>query len=167
MSTLNKSTRPPIPNRPREPIGNRPLPKGIVAIGQNQPSASSAAPESVPEGTLIVGRDIQVKGQIDECRALIVEGRVEATLKTDRLEIRIGGTLAGLAEVEHAVIAGIFEGNLSVSGQLDLAATGQVRGETRYARIAIEAGGVIVGSVDRIGEVQEGGQSPSLASTGS
>lgn len=167
MKTVTQTPRQPIPSRPREPIGNRPLPKGIVAVGQSQPLPGPAALDSAPEGTLIVGRDIHVKGQIDDCRALIVEGRVEATLKTDRLEVRKGGTFLGAAETGHAMIAGTFEGTLNVTGQLDVAASGLVRGETSYDRIAIEAGGAIVGTVGRAGDAEDQNQRPSLADTGS
>jgi cytoskeletal protein CcmA (bactofilin family) len=167
MSTTIQPPRPPIPSRPREPIGNRPLPKGIVAVAHSQPAPGPAVPDRAPEGTLIVGRDIQVKGQIDDCRALVVEGRVEATLKTDRLEVRKGGIFVGSAEVGHARIAGTFEGDLNVTGQLDVAAGGLVRGETCYTRITIEAGGAIVGTVGRAGDAENQSQRPSLAETGS
>ncbi len=166
MNPITQPPRPPIPSRPREPIGNRPLPKGIVGIAQTQPRSGPAAPNRAPEGTLIVGRDIHVKGQIDDCRALVVEGRVEATLKTDRLEVRKGGTFVGSAEVEHADIAGTFEGTLNATGQLNVAAGGLVRGETRYAKITIEAGGAIVGTVARAGETEDRSERPSLANTG-
>ena len=148
MSTITQPPRPPIPSRRPEPLGNRPLPKGVVGLAQTPAPHGIGARDSAPEGTLIVGRDIQVKGQIDDCRALVVEGRVEATLKADRLEVRPGGTFVGAARVAHAVVAGTFEGTLHAEEQLSVAAGGRVRGEIRYVRIAIEVGGEIGGNVD-------------------
>ncbi len=177
MNTTTQPPRPSLSPRAQEPIGNRPLPKGIVPIGQaqvSQPQAARfpgapgpAARDSVPEGTLIVGGDIQVKGQIKDCQALIVEGRVEATLKADRLEVRKGGTFVGTAEVKQAVIAGVFEGRLQAGELLGVAASGRVRGEVRYARIVIEAGGEIGGNVDTLAAGGLETQAPSLAETGS
>ena len=170
MSTLSQPPRPPIPARPREVTGNRPLPKGIVGLAQAQQAQASASLETAPEGTLIVGRDIHVKGEIEDCRVLVVEGRVEASTKAERLEVRRGGAFLGGAEVARAEIAGTFEGKLTVSESLEIGAGGRVRGEIRYARIAIEAGGEIAGDVgtaaDAAKEEAEAAR-PSLAETGS
>ena len=171
MTTFTQPTRPPIPARPREVTGNRPLPKGIVGLAQaQQAQASAASLESAPEGTLIVGRDIHVKGEIEDCRVLVVEGRVEASTKAERLEVRRGGAFFGGAEVARAEIAGTFEGKMTAAESLEIGAGGRVRGEIRYARITIEAGGEIAGDVgtaaDAAKEEAEAAR-PSLADTGS
>ena len=170
MSTFTQPTRPPIPARPREVTGNRPLPKGIVGLAQAQQAQASASLESAPEGTLIVGRDIHVKGEIEDCRVLVVEGRVEASTKAERLEVRRGGAFYGGAEVARAEIAGTFEGKMTVTESLEIGAGGRVCGEIRYARITIEAGGEIAGDVgtaaDAAKEEAEAAR-PSLADTGS
>lgn len=167
MSTRSQPPRPSIPAHTREAVGHRPLPKGIVGLAQPQASPAS---ETATEGTLIVGRDIQVKGEIDACRALIVEGRVEASVKADRLEVRKGGTFIGGAEVDSAKIAGTFDGALNAAERLDIADGGRVRGEIRYARIAIEAGGEIAGDVGTTADAakdDDAAEQPSLAETGS
>ena len=170
MSTLTQPPRPAGPSRPRELTGNRPLPKGIVGLAQAQQAQASAGQERAPEGTLIVGRDIHMKGQIQDCRVLVVEGRVEASTRAERIEVRRGGTFIGGAEVARAQIAGTFEGKLSVAETLEIGASGRVRGEIRYARIAIEAGGEIAGDIgtaeDAAREEAEP-ERPSLAETGS
>ncbi len=170
MNSITTPSRPPIPARPREPLGNRPLPKGIVALDQKQPAPNAAAADRAPEGTLIVGRDIHVQGEIEDCRVLVVEGRVEAAIKAESLEIREGGRFEGTAEVARAQVAGSFEGTMRALERLSVAATGRVQGDIRYARIAIEAGGEIAGTVEagaKAAEPDQAARAPSLASTGS
>ncbi len=170
MSTITNQSRPPIPARAREPLGQRPLPKGIVAIAQPQQAQTEPASGGAPQGTLIVGRDIQVKGQIDECQTLIVEGRVEASLRAKRLEVRKGGTFVGSAEVEQADVAGTFDGTLHAVEELRIGANGRAQGEICYGRLSIETGGVIAGTVGTAADMQErenSGDSERFAETGS
>ncbi len=125
----------------------RPLPAGVVGLSQIARGLRSERREATPSGTLIIGRDIQVKGEIKSCQSLIVEGRVEASLAAEALHVLNGGLFKGSAEVERADIAGTFEGTLTVRGQLSIKANGRVSGRIRYARINIEAGGEIAGEV--------------------
>ncbi len=125
----------------------RPLPVGVVGLSQIERDPRSASREATPSGTLIIGRDIQVKGEIESCQSLIVEGRVEASLAAETLHVLNGGLFKGSAEVERADIAGTFEGTLTVRGQLAIKANGRASGRIRYARINIEAGGEIAGEV--------------------
>jgi cytoskeletal protein CcmA (bactofilin family) len=126
--------------------------------------------ENASQGTLIVGRDIQVKGQIDECQTLIVEGRVEASVRAKRLEVRKGGTFVGAAEVEQAEVAGTFDGTLHVSAELRIGTNGRAQGEIYYGRLAIETGGVIAGTVGTAADLREragSAENQRLAETGS
>ncbi|MCH9000537.1 MAG: polymer-forming cytoskeletal protein [Proteobacteria bacterium] len=128
-------------------IQQRPLPAGVVGLSQIARGPRSERREATPSGTLIIGRDIRVKGEIESCQSLIVEGRVEASLAAEALHVLNGGRFKGSAEVERADIAGTFEGTLTVRGRLSIKASGRVSGRVRYARINIEAGGEIAGEV--------------------
>jgi len=148
MTTTLQPVRPHIPLRGGDTKKNRPLPKGVLGIGQLEQARGAARRESAPSGTLIVGRGIQIKGGIENCRTLVVEGRVEASLKAETLEVLKGGLFRGTAAVGEATIAGTFEGTLIVSKRLNIAPGGHAGGKIRYAQIAIEPGGVISGDVD-------------------
>lgn len=150
------SSQPPAPSRPArpaEPAKQRPLPSGVVGLSALE-RGRGAQRERTPSGTLIVGQGIQVKGQVDSCRTLIVEGRVEASLAADTLEVRAEGRFKGTAAVENAEIAGSFDGNLTVRDLLTIKSGGRVSGTLRYARIHIETGGEIAGDVG-VGEEVE------------
>lgn len=98
---------------------------------------------------LIVGRDIELTGSIAACDTLVVEGRVDSTLSgASVIDVAAGGTFHGTAEVDHAEIAGTFEGDLTVNKKLSLARTGRIIGTVRYATLEVEAGGQIQGMAE-------------------
>lgn len=111
-----------------------------------------AAAETSSQGTLIVGEGIQVKGEIQSCTTLVVEGRVEASLEAEELTVREGGVYDGKAVVETARIAGDFSGELTVRGLLTISAGGGVSGSLRYGDLRIEQGGRLSGDVDLLTE---------------
>ena len=100
---------------------------------------------------LIVGRDIQLNGEITECDKLVVEGHVEIKLPGARvLEVSPNGFFKGNAEVEEADISGRFEGDLTARERLIIRAGGRVNGTVRYGRIVIESGGEIAGDMQTL-----------------
>ena len=100
---------------------------------------------------LVVGRSIQLSGEIAACEHLIVEGRVEVTLSGARLlEVASCGVFKGTAEVDEAIISGHMDGDLTVNKQLTLHSGGKISGSVRYASIIIEAGGEVSGDMQAI-----------------
>src|SRR3546814_20056466 len=103
--------------------------------------SSDVCSSDLSEGTLIVGEGIQVKGEIQSCTTLIVEGKVEASLEAVELAVRDSGHYAGTALVDTARIAGSFSGELTVSGLLTVAAGGRVPGTLLYGELRVAQGG--------------------------
>ena len=126
--------------------------------GAHSPTAVAdmrRAPSSVPEdetggSRLIVGRDIQVKGEIAKCDTLVVEGRVEASMDSRVIRIAESGVFIGEVGIDYADIIGRFEGKLTARKRLVIHPTGQVSGTIRYGAIQIEEGGQIMGDVQVI-----------------
>ena len=109
------------------------------------------APSPEQEGSqLIVGRDIQVKGEILSCGTLIVEGRVEASMDSRVIRIAEGGVFIGEVGIDTAEIMGRFEGKLTARKRLIIHPTGRVSGTIRYGAIQIQEGGQIMGDVQVI-----------------
>ncbi len=97
---------------------------------------------------LIVGREIELSGEIRSCDKLVVEGTVDADLSDSvALEVTPSGVYKGSAVIDVAEIAGRFEGDLTVRERLYLRATGQVHGTIRYRGLEIESGGRIGGTL--------------------
>jgi cytoskeletal protein CcmA (bactofilin family) len=99
---------------------------------------------------LIVGRDIQVKGEIASCDTLVV-GRVEASMDARLIRIAESGVFIGEVGIDYAEIIGRFEGKLTARKRLVIHPTGRVSGIIRYGAIQIEEGGQIMGDVQVIG----------------
>ncbi len=116
-----------------------------------QPDDAAGRPARPQDNTLIVGRNIRLKGEISACQRLIVEGRVEASMHSGTIEIAEGGVMCGDVEVDSADIFGRFEGNLTARKRLTVHKTGQVKGRIRFGEVAIDAGGTIAGDVEVIG----------------
>ncbi len=105
---------------------------------------------SISKGSrMSVGPGIQLKGEISNCAALVVEGDVDATLDGEALEISQRGVFNGTARVETADIQGQFEGDLTVSGLLRIENGGSVSGKVRYGRIEVVAGGELSGEISK------------------
>lgn len=101
--------------------------------------------------TLIVGREINLRGEIGQCERLLVHGRAEATItRCGSVEISETGMLGGTAEVQQAEVRGRFEGTLQVRGRLVIRSGGRVSGRISYAEIEIEPGGRLDGEVASI-----------------
>lgn len=100
---------------------------------------------------LIVGREIQLNGEITACDKLIVEGHVEVNLPGARvLEISPSGLFKGTAEVDEADISGRFDGDLIARERLIVRSGGRVHGTVRYGKIVIESGGEIAGDMQTL-----------------
>lgn len=101
---------------------------------------------------LTVGNDILMKGEINSCDRIVIEGAVDATLKeVHTMEIAETGSFKGIAEVEEAEISGTVEGDLTVRGRLIIYSTGKVSGKISYGEIEVERGGQITGEIKTAG----------------
>jgi len=124
-------------------------------------SAQSPAPtsEETKGNRLIVGPDIKLKGEINDCDTIIVEGRVEATTDTKVLQIAESGSFDGTVGMDVAEIRGKFQGELTARHKLVIYATGSVSGKIRYGKIIIEEGGDLNGDVSSLATAKQAGSS--------
>jgi len=99
---------------------------------------------------LIVGPDIKLKGEINDCDTIIVEGRIEATTDSRVLQISESGSFTGTVGIDVAEIRGRFQGELTARQKLVIYATGSVSGKIRYGKIVIEEGGELNGDVSSL-----------------
>lgn len=122
-----------------------------------QPAASPAAGAPQTDSKkLIVGRGINLNGEIRTCDSLVVEGTVEAVLSDCRsVELAPTGQFKGSATIEVADISGRFDGELTVNGRLTVRATGKVLGKIHYGQLEIERGGIISGTVEALPETAQ------------
>ena len=141
----------------------QPLPSGVVGLSRPDIGPRQERREAAPSGTLIVGQAIKVKGRIESCRNLVVEGRVEAELAAKSLSVLKGGLFKGTAEVDKADIAGTFAGTLTVHGQLSIKGSARAAGHISYERIKVESGGEIAGDVAVGAQAEDGAEASAPA----
>jgi cytoskeletal protein CcmA (bactofilin family) len=160
------------------PAGKLPLPSALTerlpaaaaaaapgpASIKTPPSSLAAEADGYDTGKrLIVGKGIQLKGEITACDRLVVEGQVEVTMNATRtLEIKPSGHFIGSCEVEEAEISGIYDGDLTVRGRLIVHNNGRVTGKICYSELELERGGQIAGELS----VRDRKQSQSAPQTG-
>ena len=101
--------------------------------------------------TLVVGREICLKGEITACDKLVVEGVVEVSLSNARaIEVAPSGHFTGDADVAEADISGRYDGELVARDRLIVRAGGHVKGKVRYGRIVVESGGEVSGDMQTL-----------------
>jgi len=126
-----------------------PAPAANMAPAPSPSSEPSYRADERKEAKLVVGPEIKIKGvEISDCDTLVVEGRIEATLDSRVLEITQNGVFQGTIAVDNAEIRGRFEGELTVRKQLVIHATGKVSGKIRYAKIKVEEGAELSGTIE-------------------
>jgi cytoskeletal protein CcmA (bactofilin family) len=127
-----------------------PAPAANAALAPSEPTRYEASRnDERKEAKLVVGPEIKIKGvEISDCDTLVVEGRIEATLDSRVLEITQHGVFQGTIAVDNAEIHGRFEGELTVRKQLVIHATGKVSGKIRYAKIKVEEGAELSGTIE-------------------
>ncbi len=131
-----------------EPARPEPVPAAAAPKAEAKPDAQQGS-------RLIVGPDIKLKGaEISDCGTLVVEGRVEATLDSQAIQIAEQGAFSGRVVIDVAEIHGRFEGDLLARRKLVVHATGQVSGKIRYGKIVVEEGGDVSGDVRSLASEQ-------------
>lgn len=155
--------------RPVSTSGGQSVPSAAVppvpAAAGPQGSSQSDKREQTPAktdsgaGTLVIGPQIVLSGEVTSCTRLVVEGTIKANIKECRdIAIAQGGLFSGSAAVQSADISGRFEGDLKVSGRLLIRAPGLVSGTVQYRELEIERGGRIAGNVSSTGGSGNGGK---------
>ena len=155
------------PDQPATPLAENappaklPLPPSLTERLPTAAAAPAPAPTPTPTSTLgqeaddreigkrlIVGKGIQLKGEITACDRLVVEGQVEVTMNATRtLEIKPSGHFIGSCEVEEAEVSGIYDGDLTVRGRLVVHHNGRATGKICYGELELERGGQIAGEL--------------------
>ncbi|MDA1325376.1 MAG: polymer-forming cytoskeletal protein [Proteobacteria bacterium] len=115
----------------------------VAASKQNNPAV-------VPDpdaARLCIGSAIKMKGSVEDCGVLQVDGHFEASAQSNQLKVSESGIFIGDADVHSAEIVGRFDGNITVKDKLIIRSTGVVTGTVKYGSIEIESGGRISGDI--------------------
>jgi cytoskeletal protein CcmA (bactofilin family) len=96
-----------------------------------------------------IGRTLVVKGEISGSESLYIDGKVEGTLtfKDHRVTVGRNGVVAANIAAREVVIMGKVTGNIECSDRVDIRSEGSLTGDIISARISVEDGAMLRGSV--------------------
>jgi cytoskeletal protein CcmA (bactofilin family) len=111
-------------------------------------SSSKETPET-RDGTLYIGEGIEYSGSVLKAQTVIIRGKGEGEIKTEKLEVQVNGTFKGKVEAVDITVAGLLEGELIASASLMVESCGKVQGDLSYQTLSVENGGVMIGNVSQ------------------
>jgi cytoskeletal protein CcmA (bactofilin family) len=89
----------------------------------------------------IINKDLTIIGTVSSQGRLIINGTVEGTLVGENVEIGKSGVVYADAQVGRMMISGTFDGDVNVSEELVICASGKCSGKVVCKNLVVEAGG--------------------------
>lgn len=119
---------------------------------QMRPSNASEPNSSTPflGDRSTIGKSLLIKGEITGSESLYIEGKVEGSINLpgDRVTVgRNGRVSAGIA-ARDIVVLGEVLGTCKASDHLDIRSEAALYGDVVVARISVEDGAFLTGSID-------------------
>jgi cytoskeletal protein CcmA (bactofilin family) len=133
---------------PAAPAGVTPIASSVQTPKSNfAPSAPAAS--SARSGASI-SQGIRIKGEVTGSEDLYVDGQVEGKLNLSNGTLTIGpnGVVKADIDAREVMVSGRVDGNVTGREKVQLWSTGQVSGEVRTERLAIEEGAMLRGKVE-------------------
>ena len=96
-----------------------------------------------------IGRTVVIKGEVTGSESLYIDGRVEGsvTFKDHRVTVGRNGVVQANISAREVVIMGKVTGNVECSDRVDIRSEGTLNGDVVSARISVEDGAMLRGSV--------------------
>ncbi len=107
------------------------------------------------DGVVLIGKGTSVVGEIGNCSKVEIQGHLEGSIVAESIVVGEGGSIRGGLHVVHAEVQGFVDGDVLVEDLLEVRSTGRVNGEVAYGKLAVEAGGDIVGAIRGSQEVPQ------------
>ena len=115
----------------------------------------------------MIGTGIQINGDISGDENLVIDGKVEGSIKLDSNEVSVGQGGRVKADVSARIvrIEGRVDGDITGQERVIIAKSGNVRGNIKAPRVLLEDGAVFKGSIDMDPEKTAQAVSPSTSKT--
>ena len=99
---------------------------------------------------LIIREDTFLKGEIRNGGRIEVFGYVEGDIAGDMLVVQPGGRCFGKVKVDTADVRGQLQGDIHVRQLISIRGTGEVTGNVKYGKLAMEMGGLLTAEMRNI-----------------
>ena len=100
------------------------------------------------DGLVLIGKNTRLVGEITNCSKVEIQGALEGTLVAESVVVREGGMVKGTVRTTNAAVQGIIDGEIAVTGLLDVKSTGQVTGDVSYGQFSVQVRGHISGQLN-------------------
>lgn len=126
--------------------------------GKKAPAATLRVMRAGSED-IVVGENSSLEGSFETQGSMFVDGRMSrADLKTSLLSIGVSGSVEGDAHAARAEIAGAFDGQLVVTGEVILRSSSHVTGEIQCGKLITHRGATIRAQVKVMDDEIEAGE---------
>lgn len=95
----------------------------------------------------LISQGMEIKGDVISQGSLRIDGSVDGKLNI-KGDLMVGekGRIKGEVQVKNLILAGRIEGNVLVSGRLEITSTGALHGDVSCDIMIIEEGGLLDGT---------------------
>ena len=137
-------------------LGRKKSPRATaVAPSPNGPSAGSVSLLTV------VGETAKMEGKFEIADSIQIECEVGGELRVGgKLVIGESGVVHADVETVDAIVMGQYDGNMTATGNVEIAATGRVSGNIKTDSLVISKGGCFKGNVSKMNEEPAGAPRP-------
>jgi cytoskeletal protein CcmA (bactofilin family) len=130
-----------------------------LMLGRKEPQKTTAPQLPVADGhtttpvalLTVVGDTAKMEGKFEIADSIQIECEIGGELRVGgRLVIGEKGVVNANVETVDAFIMGHYDGNMTASGNVEIAATGRVSGNIKTDSLVISKGGCFNGNVSKI-----------------
>jgi len=102
------------------------------------------------EAAAVIGKSVQIRGEVKGNEDLLVEGLVEGTITLSDHRLTVGANARVQANVSarDVVVQGTLQGDAHASGRVELRAGCHMTGDIHAARLSIEENAIFSGKVE-------------------
>ena len=137
-------------------LGRKEPQKAAVALGPS--NGHTAAPITL---LTVNGQTAKMEGKFEIADSIQIECEVGGELRVGgKLVIGEKGIVHANVETVDAIIMGHYDGNMTATGNVEIAATGRVSGNIKTDSLVISKGGFFNGNVAKIHEDMSSAQRP-------
>jgi len=98
----------------------------------------------------MIGSGIQVKGDITGDENLVIEGKVDGSIKLEANEVSVGQSGLVNADITARIVKidGRVDGDIAGQEKVVISRSGNVHGNIKAPRVTLEDGAIFKGSID-------------------
>lgn len=102
------------------------------------------------ESAAVIGKSVQIRGEVKGSEDLVVDGLVEGTITLTESRLTVGPKAQVKANVSarDVVVQGTLVGDAHASGRVELRAGCHMTGDVHAARLSIEENAIFTGKVE-------------------